>query len=394
MLGVGLWLTAACAPTAPAPSAAETKSPEAPREVSVAQAGDVVWERVLALTGELVPAEQSTISTKVAGRLASLTVDVGTKVHQGDVLARIEVRDFDLRLAQASAAVQAARAVLGLEVNAKASDIDPDQTAIVQEARAQLDQARRELERQKHLVSNGAATQFAQDTAQTDLSAAESRWHAAKETVATRRATLAQREVELDIAGQQLADTQIHAPYDGVVLERLAGTGDSLIVGSPLAHLLRNDPVRLRLIVSEQASGLVRPGQELRAHFDSGAATVVTQVARFAPSLGARNRTLVAEADIANPDGVLRPGSFVRADLVLDLAAHALAIPPAALVRFAGIDKVFVAEKDVAIERRVKVGRTEEKRVEILEGLKVGDVVVLDPGKLQGGARLRVRAKD
>ena len=386
-------LMASCSPSAPASPRAANSTPAVAREVSLAVASEVVWERVLHLTGELVPAEESTLSTKVAGRLASLAVDVGTKVHQGEILARIEGRDFELRLAQAAAGLQAARAVLGMEGTAKASDIDPDQTAIVRETRAELDRARRELERQTNLVKQGAATQSTQDTASTALSAAESRWQAAKETVSMRRATLAQREVELEIAAQQLADTAIHAPYDGVVLARLAGSGDYLSVGSPLAHLLRNDPLRLRMIVPEQASGLVQPGQELRAHFDSGAPALVAQLTRFAPALGARDRTLVVEADIPNADGTLRPGSFVRAELVLDPASRTLVIPPACLVRFAGIEKVFIAEKELAVERRVKIGRTEALRIEVLEGLKAGDTLVLDPGKLQSGARLVVRAK-
>jgi multidrug efflux pump subunit AcrA (membrane-fusion protein) len=394
ILGLGLCLSEGCAPPPTPKAAPSAPAAGAEHEVSLAVAEDVVWERVLRLTGELVPAEESTISTKVGGRLESLDVDVGTRVHPGACIARIEAKDFELRERQAAASLQAARAVLGLDENAKAGDIDPEKTAIVREARAELDQARRDLERATTLVASGAATQSTKDTAETAVSAAESRWQAAKETVATRRATVTQREAELEIARQQSLDTKITAPYEGVVSERLAGLGDYLIIGSPLAHLLRTDPVRLRAIVSEQSSGLAREGQALRLNFDSGAAAIVAHVSRMSPALGARDRTLMLEADIANPEGLLRPGSFVRADLVLDPAARTLAIPPSALVRFAGIDKVFLDEADLAVERRVKVGRTEEKRVEILSGLQSGDRVVIEPGKLQGGTRLRVRAKD
>ncbi len=389
---IGLLLAASCGPDAP--PVAPTPPPAAPREVSVAPVSDAVWERVLRLTGELVPAEQSTVSTKLAGRLEELAVDVGTRVTQGQMLARLEARDFELRLQQAAASLQAARALLGLDEEAQASTIDPEKTALVSEMRAALDQARREMARQQSLVSSGTATQSALENATTELSAAESRWQAAKETIATRQASLLQRQVEWEIAKQQLADTKVQAPYDGVVLERLAGRGDSLAAGAPIARMFRDDPLRLRLIVSEQESGLVREGQELRAHFDSGAPDMTARVTRFSPALGANARTLLIEADLPNPEGRLRPGSFVRAELVLDPEARAVSIPPAALVRFAGIDKVFVAENDTALERRVTVGRVEKERVEILEGLKVGETVVLDPGKLQTGARLQVRAKD
>ncbi|HTF90389.1 MAG TPA: efflux RND transporter periplasmic adaptor subunit [Planctomycetota bacterium] len=389
-LGVVIWLAAACSPSAPSKSA-PPPSAAAPRDVAVAQVTEAVWETVLHLTGELVPSEESVLSTKVAGRLESLAVDVGSVVRRGEPIARIEARDFELRQVQAAATLTAARAMLGLEENAEAKSIDTETMAIVREARAELDQARREVERQTSLVGSGAATQSILDTATTAYSAAESHLQEARETIATRRATVALREAELEIARQQLADTQVKAPYDGVVLERLAGTGDYLSAGAPLARLLRNDPVRLRVIVPEQASGLVSQGQELRAQFDSGSASVVAAVTRMAPALGARDRSLVVEADVKNPDGKLRPGSFARAELVLDAKATTLVIPPTALVRFAGIDKVFVDEKDQAVERRVKIGRVETERVEVLEGLAVGDRVVLEPGSLQGGTRLHVK---
>ncbi len=393
-LGAGLWLAAGCSRPGSSSAAAPEKRPEAPRDVRVAGAEEQVWERVLRLTGELAPAEAATISTKVAGRLEALTVDVGSVVHKGDCVAKIEARDFELRLAQARAAVEAARSLLGLEPGASASALDVERMPLVREARAEFDQSGLELERQTSLIKSGVTSQSTLDKARNDASAAESRWLATKEVIANRRATLILRETELALAEQQSVDTRILAPFDGIVAARLAGTGDYINVGAPLARVLRSDPVRLKLIVPEQASSAVKIGQELRAHFDSGAAVQVAHVARLAPALAGGDRTLGIEADIANPDGALRPGSFVRAELVLDSAARTLVIPPAALVRFAGIDKVFIAEKDLAVERRVKIGRSEDTRLEVLEGLKAGDSLVLDPGKLQGGAALRVLRKD
>src|SRR5689334_3524893 len=91
-LVAGLWMTPACAPSAPSapPPAAGAKTPPVasePREVRVATASEAVWERVLRLTGELTAAEESTISTKVAGRLERLDVDVGTRVQAGQIVA-------------------------------------------------------------------------------------------------------------------------------------------------------------------------------------------------------------------------------------------------------------------------------------------------------------------
>jgi RND family efflux transporter MFP subunit len=110
----------------------------------------------------------------------------------------------------------------------------------------------------------------------------------------------------------------------------------------------------------------------------------------LSPEINRHSRILAIEAEIENPDGLLRPGSFARVVIVLDSTARALVVPPEALVRFAGIDKVFAVEGGKAVEKRVKVGRTEETRVEILSGLAADEQVVLAPGSLRPGTSVRL----
>lgn len=386
---LGIAWAAACSPKPPPASAADEASQEPAPEFRVAVAEVQTWERVLRLTGELAPFEQATVSAKVAGRVMSISVDVGTRVHPKQTLFLLDPRDFELRLEQAQASLEAARALLG-----PTAQVDVESAAIVREAKNELDQARREVDRRTSLLAHGDASQSAMDEATTALNAAESRLQSARETVANRQATLEQRAVEVEIARQQLADTELTAPFDGVVAERLVGTGDYVSIGTPLARLQRNDPLRLRLNVPEQAVGRLVQGQEVRASFDSGAKSVVAKLVRFAPALGSRDRSLVVEADLPNANGALQPGLFARAELVLDPKASALVIPPAALVRFAGVDKVFVLEGQSVKEQRVLVGRVEDARIEVLTGLSAGDQVVLEPGRLQSGARIRVRSAD
>jgi RND family efflux transporter MFP subunit len=382
---------AACArePQGP-PAASGEPGAAAPREVKVAAASRETWARTLRVTGELEPAETATLTSPLSGRLTELAVDVGTRVTRGQVIARLDRRDFELEAARALANARVARAALGLAPEADAAAFDPEQSPVVREARVVLEQAGREHGRQVQLLQGGATTQSALDASASELAAAESRLAAARETLATRRATLVQREAEFAIAQQAVSDTEIASPFDGVVAQRLAGTGDYLAPGSPIARLLCDDPLRLVLSLPEQHSAAVAPGMEIRARPDSGAPPILTHVARVAPALTAADRALLVEADVPNPGGVLRAGSFVRAELVLDAAALTLSIPPAALVRFAGVEKVFVAKDGLAAERRVRIGRIEELRLEVLEGLEPGELVVLDPGRLQGGARLSI----
>lgn len=381
----------ACAP-APVGSAspAPQTSPAAAREVHTRRATLARWERSVRVSGELAAYEQATLSAKVPGRLAPIAFDLGTRVARGDVIARVDPRDYELRVAQALAALQAARARLGLAADGDDDTVAPDETAIVRGARAELADARRERERAIELRSGGAGAQAAVDAAETRVLSADSALQNALEEVQNRRATLAQRRAELELARQQLEDAQVRAPFDGVVAARLAGTGDYLAAGAPIARVIRFDPLRLRLEVPEREAAGIATGQTVRVLLEGAAQPATGTLVRIAPELGLRSRTLVVEAELANGDGALRPGSFARAEIVTDADARALTVPAAALVRFAGIDKVLVVANGKTIEKRVTIGRIEAERVEILGGLADGDEVVLAPGNLTGGSAVRV----
>lgn len=391
---VALTCALSCAP-APAGSKLATGNSSTPatitvREVRTARAALAGWERSVRVSGELVAFEQATLSAKVPGRLAPITFDLGTRVARGDVLARVDPRDYELRVEQALAALQSARARLGLSADGEDDAVTPEDAAIVRGARAQLSDATRERDRARDLLKGGVGAQATVDAAETRVLAAESALQDALEEVQNRRATLAQRRADIALARQQLEDAQVRAPFDGVVAARLAGAGDYLTAGAPIARVLRFDPLRLRLDVPEREAAGIQAGQSVRVVLEGAVEPVTGKLVRTAPELGARNRTLRVEAELANPDGELRPGSFARAEIVVDAEAQTLTVPAGALVRFAGIDKVIVVEGGKAVERRVTVGRTDGARVEVLDGLAAGDEVVLAPGNLPGGSAVRV----
>lgn len=373
-------------------TATSTANANAAREVKTAVVREETWPRTLRSTGELAAFEEATISTKVAGRLDGIAVDLGSRVKRGDVLASIEARDFDLRLTASKTALQAARARLGLSIDGDGMDdtIAPDDAAIVKLAIAQLDDAKLARDRQTALSKDGVSSKAAFDSAEIAFRAAESRVQDARDEVQNRRAVLAQRRAELAIAAQQLADTKITAPFDGLVRRRLVSPGDYLATGSAVAMLVRADPLRLRLEIPEREASNVRVGQAVRIAIEGDPNEHVGTLARASPTISATNRTLLVEAEVRNDTFELRPGSFVRAQIIVDSEAKALIVPAEALVSFAGIDKVIVVDGDKATERRVTVGRTDAKRVEILSGVQSGEFVVLSPGNLQTGATVRI----
>jgi membrane fusion protein, multidrug efflux system len=152
---------------------------------------------------------------------------------------------------------------------------------------------------------------------------------------------------------------------------------------------VRQHPLRLQLSIPERASANVRPGQPVRVTVEGDSNVYSGRVARLSPSIAEGTRTLPIEAEVPNEAGRLRPGTFARAEIVTD-EAPAIVVPHAALVVFAGVEKLLLAKDGKVHEQRVRTGRRVGDRVEILEGVSPGDLVITAPGGLAEGAAIRV----
>ena len=145
------------------------------------------------------------------------------------------------------------------------------------------------------------------------------------------------------------------------------------------------DPLRLRVEVPERNATGVRPGQKVRLTVEGDTNQYVGSISRLSPAITDLSRMLVVEADIANTAEALRPGTFARADIVLVEQEPAIAVPQEALLTFAGIEKIFLVKDGKALEKNINTGRRAHGFIEIANGVKPGDQVVLHPGSLQNG---------
>jgi RND family efflux transporter MFP subunit len=345
--------------------------------------------RSVTVSGTLAAEEQVTLSFKVTGRVENLNVDLGSTVRKGDVLARLSSTDFDLRLRQADAALQQARARLGLDPNGDGDTVDPDQTAVVRQARAALNEARRQRERVATFVQRGLSAKAELEAADAALEIADGRQQDAVEEVRNRQAVLAQRRSELAIARQQLDDTFLRSPIDGVVRERLVFAGEYRAAGTPVVTVVRQHPLRLQLAVPERASTSLTVGQRVRVTVEGDPTMHEGRVSRVSPSISEGTRTLPIEAEIPNIDGKLRPGTFAKADIVT-AENQAFMIPQSALVVFAGVEKILVVQDGKAREKRVRTGMRVGDRVELIDGGAQGDIVITAPGGLADGSPVSI----
>lgn len=360
------------------------------REVKVAHATAETLARTVPVSGTLAADERAQLGVKVAGRLDSISVDLGDRVRRGQVIARLVPTDFQLRISQAQNLLDQARASLGIAPGTPNSVVPPEKTSVVKQAAATLNQARLTRDRMASLFEQQLIPKQDLDTAEANFGVAEARYQQAIEDARGRQAVLGQRMSELDIARQQLADSMLKAPFDGMIQERLVSPGDYVAAGAPVVVLVRVHPLRLRLAVPERESASVRTGQEVRVTVEGDPEVYAGRVARISPAISEDNRTLQIEAEVPNPDARLRPGAFARAEIVTQSSEPAVVVPTAAIVRFAGLEKVMGVEAGKAVEKRVRTGRRAGDRIEIVDGVAAGDPVVLNPGNLVGGQPVKV----
>src|SRR5882724_952154 len=375
-------------PSASASAAASVDKPPTTAPLRPVKVFETVEERVprtVTSTGALAADDTVVLGVKVPGRLVEQAVDLGTRVRKGQVIARIEQTDYRLRVEQAEAALQQARARLGLSLTGRDEQVDPEKTSIVRQARAVLDEARLARERSAKLVEQNLIARAQDDTAEANLGVAEGRYHDALEEVRNRQATLTQRRSELELARQQLADTVLVSPFDGAVSVKQAAVGEYLVAGAPVATLVRTHPLRLRLPVPERESAGVRVGQTVRLTLEGDTTVHHGRVVRLSPIVQEQNRTLLIEAEVPNPSAVLKPGAFARAEIVTEGSQPVIRIPAASLVTFAGVEKVLVVRQGKIVEVRVQTGRRAGDSIEIVAGLKAGETVVLQPSNLAPG---------
>jgi len=308
------------------------------------------WPQVIDASGGLFAWQEGVIAAETGGlRVVEVAADVGDRVRQGQVLARLETHTVKADLAQQEARVAQVRAALS-------------------EARANGDRARNVKD--KGAMSDQQITQYliAEEAAKANLAAAEA---------------------ALEMQRIRLSQTQVLAVDDGVIAARGATLGTVVQPGTELFRLVRQGRVEWRAEVTAEQLALVKPGQEARLRLPGGE-EVIGQVRIPSPTLDERTRYGLAYVDLP-VDGPARPGMFARGQLLVG-SRPALSLPEAAVVLRDGSSFVFELQAgDRVAQRKVHTGRRHQGRVELLAGLDPEAAVVASGGAfLNDGDPVRV----
>lgn len=329
----------------------------------------------LTLSGEFRPFQEVDIHAKVAGYIRRISVDVGDKVKQGQVLAVLEVPELSAE-------------ILGSEASIRRS-----QDAI---RRAESELTRTES---SHAASHAAYSRLKEASqqrpgliAEQELDDALAKDKEAEAQVGSAQAALSEARSQVSIAEasrKQLsameAYTHITAPFSGVITKRYADTGSLIQAGTssntqamPVVRLAEIDKFRLTLPVPESAVPMVHLGSNVEVRVQALSRTLNGRVARFADSLDQQTRTMETEVDVENKDGSLVQGMYAEVALVLAHKDSVLTVPVQAVTRNGSDASVMIVDQNDRLdERNVKLGMEGAERLEILSGLKEGDRVVI-----------------
>ncbi len=368
---------------------AATKESEPP-VVRVATAESRRLGKSIYVTGSLAPDESVTVSSEVAGRVAEIRVDFGQRVRKGEVVARLDPREYQLQYERSRAALAQALARIGL--NPGQEEAVPQSTPAIRQATAQFEEARFRYENAQRLVKSGDISQERFTELEKAFLARQAALDAARDDLRTQLANIQALRAEVQLAQKRLSDTTVRAPFDGSVSARLVSPGQYMKENTPIATLVKAHPLRLRVDIPEAAAAQVRAGASLTFTTDAAPGREFRAVVReLNPSLDARSRSLTVEARLADSDPRLRPGTFVQVRLDVAPEAVAVMVPKQALYQVAGLSKVFTIRDGRAVEHRITPGAEAGGWVEVPgDRIHAGDQVALSNlGALIDGARVK-----
>jgi membrane fusion protein, multidrug efflux system len=321
--------------------------------VSVATAHQQSLERSAEIQGALFAKERATIASQVEGDVSQVYADLGDPVVAGQVLIQIDPREYQLHVGSAEAALS--------------------------QASARFANSEARFNRATELRRDGTMS-----PEQFDQIAATMRMDKADQESAQRA---------VDLAKKKLGDTQIRAPFSGFVQKRMVSLGEYVAPGKQVYEVIATDPIKLRCPMPERFVPLAKVGMPVNMTIDARPGDQFTgTITRIAPALDEDSRTLLVEAEVRNPTGALKPGFFAHVTMNLGQDT-ALFVPQAAVLRYAGVARVFVIEGGIAHSREVKTGAVVGDQVEIVQGLHAGDRVASSGiDRLADGTAVKVQS--
>ncbi len=350
---------------------------ESVRRDSIRRSVDVV--------GTLAAVDQVTISSEADGKVRRILADLGDRVAAGQVLIELDSERQQYTLEQQQAALARSLAQYGATDPKNLPEIE--KTPDVQKANADLVLATQAFERANELFKRTLISQQALDDARAALQSARATYDAALQNGKNLRASIQASEATMKLAGRQLRDTEIRAPFDGYVEKRLVNLGELVRAQMPVMAVVRLNPLKVVAEIPEKMTPWISDGRPVELRVDAYQGRTFTgKVTRISPAVNTATRAFPFEALVPNADAALKPGTFARVHVEIGKVDDVLTLPYAAIQYRYGVNRVFVVAGDKLAVRELTVGERLGDRIEITSGVKEGErVAVTDVDTLTEG---------
>jgi len=359
------WIPAACKTNPPA---------TAPRAASVVPVGRGSLASTLTVAGQFEAYQQVDLHAKVSGYIRWIKVDIGDRVHQGQVLAALEVPELQDQLEGTLAQVRHSQS----EIIRAQSEVTSDE-ANYSALHAEYTRLAEASKQKPGLI------------AEQELDDARAKDQQAAAQVNVAKAALDAMQQQLGVSQadnhrvQSLANyEQIVSPFNGVVTTRYADTGSLIQAGTssntqsmPVVQVAQSDLLRLRMPVPESDVPYIRTGGQVEIKVNATGRTFTGTIVRFTRALDASTRTMLTEVDVPNPDLTLNPGMYAEATIQLQQKPNALILPTQAVLQNGTQSYVLMVDGNNHVQRRdITLGIQTADRTEVVSGLNAGDQVI------------------
>ncbi|MEE4178464.1 MAG: efflux RND transporter periplasmic adaptor subunit [Bacteroides sp.] len=274
-------------------------------------------------TGTLLPDEEVDLSFETSGKIVSINFSEGARVKRGDLLAKINDRHLQAQLLK---------------------------------LQAQLKLAQEREFRQRNLLTRDAISQESYDQAVTELQALEA---------------------DIMLLEARIAETELRAPFDGIIGLRYVSEGAYANPNARIAQLIKISPLKVEFSIPERYSGNVTPGFPITFTIDGINEPFSASVYAVDPKVDINTRTIVVRALYPNRREELKPGRFAGINLQLDEITNTIAIPTDAMIAEMDGDKVYVYRNGTAEQIKVETGLRTADEIQIVDGLSFGDTLLV-----------------
>ena len=321
------------------PSAENDVPPAKPRSVRTEKIVSRDLPVIVRAVGRLVPNREVVVSTQVTGIFMQIKADIGTRVDAGEALAELDPTDYTLALNESQANLQSAQARRVVAEN--------------------------NYERAKSLLPDNVITLELFDQAEAEYRSSQ--------------ALISQLEAVVDIARHRIGKTVIRAPFDGYVSQRWVELGQNVAVGDPVMSIADMETMRVRIHISEHDYVHLDKDDPVTVMVEAFSdVSSAGRVDKIGIKADGRTNTFEVEILLDNPQFTLKAGLTARVSIQTEVIPDAVMISQGSVLFREDRKEVFVIEQgNMAVARKVRLGRVDGSLVRILEGLMPGDNLVV-----------------